>query len=223
MNRVIENFFNQFFKKNLFIALYQEGITPKSMMNSTVDVDGYYNWKPIKGTLKAIAYEKLQREFKVTLPKSFISWHQRYYFFGQDCKIIKLPCSLPNRPLQEISFLLSHEISTQLTNLELCPFAYDNYPNRLLVFDTRTAVADQEYPIRIYEGNGSDLYGLSEVIFSSFSKLLECLTYLLEEVNERKVHEIIPNFFCIDPKGAGSTGIGYWTEIIELEKAIDDS
>jgi hypothetical protein len=222
MDRIIENFFNQFFKKEIFIATYQDGVTPKSMMNSSVDVDGYYNWKPIKGTLKEAVYEKLQTDFKVKFPKSFISWHQRYYFFGQDCSIIKLPASLPHRPLQELSFILNHEISTQLAKLKLCPFAYDKHPNRLFVFDTRTTVADQEYPIRIYEGNGSDLHGLSEVIFSSFSKLLECLTYLLEEVNNRKVHEIIPGFFCIDPKGAGASGISYWTEVVQLEKAIDD-
>lgn len=60
------------------------------------------------------------------------------------------------------------------------------------------------------QGFGGDLKGLSEVVFSSFSKLLECLTHYMAELKTKKNFEIIPDFFEIDPAGAGRKGLDYW-------------
>ena len=220
MNKTIEYFFEQFFKHKLLIAHYTEGITPKSMVDSEVDIDGYYRWKPVKGKIKDVAYEKLEQSYGLSFPKSFIQWHKRYFFFGRDCRILNLPSSSPSAPLQEIIHFLNNDVAKALIAEKLYPFGEDTYTGKLMVFDARIPFADLEYPIRVYDGNGTDLYGLSEVVFSSFPKLLECLTYLFEEIHTRPIHEIITGFSCIDPKGAGSTGINYWQEIITMEKMM---
>jgi len=54
------------------------------------------------------------------------------------------------------------------------------------------------------------LAGLSEIIFSSFDKLLECVTYFLNEIGKKVWSEIITYFFEIDLDGAGNTGKEYW-------------
>ncbi len=57
------------------------------------------------------------------------------------------------------------------------------------------------------------------MIFSSFPKLIECLTHYCREVVHRKNFEIIQEFFQIDPDGAGATGKVYWTGWIDMMKA----
>jgi hypothetical protein len=68
-----------------------------------------------------------------------------------------------------------------------------------------------EFPVCYYdfEYNGN-IEGLSMPIFSSFTKLLECITHYLEQLEAKKNNEVIPDFFEIDPKGAGLTGREYW-------------
>jgi hypothetical protein len=88
------------------------------------------------------------------------------------------------------------------------------------VFDGRNPRPDNEFPIRVYDHEfGGQLEGLSEIVFSSFAKLLECVTYFLQELKSRKNFEIIPDFFRIDPEGAGKTGIDYWLTCIKMQKA----
>jgi hypothetical protein len=80
-------------------------------------------------------------------------------------------------------------------------------------------MANIEFPIRVYDQEyGGNLEGLSEIIFSSFPKLLECLTHYLIELKTRNNFEIIPDFFKIDPDGAGKTGVNYWLSWTSMQR-----
>jgi hypothetical protein len=193
---------------------------PKEMMASPVDQDGWYEWKLIPGTLTADDYKKVEATFGAIFPDNFIEWHKRYFFEDGDCSIIRLPQSLPTRPLEEIINNLNWDIPQQLIPLGLIPFAEDGNDEGPLVFDTRNKDDKVDFPIRVYDHEyGGDLDGLSEIIFSSFNKMLECVTHFLIETKTRKRFDVIPEFCSIDPNGAGSTGKSYWTSWAEMEKA----
>ena len=193
---------------------------PAEMKDSEKDNDGWIKWKPIKGTLQESDYQNLESKFSVLFPKSFINWHKGYYFLDADCSIVRLPISSPTRPLEDLEKNLDWFIPKQLIPQRLYPFADEGNDAGPLVFDGREPAADNEFPIRVYDQSyGGDLEGLSEIIFSSFPKLLECLTHYLTELKSRKDFEIIPDFFQIDPDGAGKPGIDYWLGWAGAQKA----
>jgi hypothetical protein len=197
-------------------SVYTEKVT-KELMASDVNKDGWYEWKLLPGTLTAEDYKQLGAQYNVVFPDIFIEWHRRYYFADGDCSIVRLPRSFPNRPLEEISdwhFNLGY--SELLISNGLIPFADDGNDVGSFVFDTRNAEGQTDFPIRLFDHEFDDLDGLSEVIFSSFEKLLECVTHYLIEEKKRKRHEIFPDFFEIDPEGAGGEGRAYWLGIAEM-------
>ena len=55
MNKIINEFFITYFKYSSFSRVYVEGKTPKKMIDSSVDVEGWYTWKPITGTLNELS------------------------------------------------------------------------------------------------------------------------------------------------------------------------
>lgn len=184
---------------------------PLEMKAAEKDSDGWIEWKPLKGTLQDRDYHQLEKQFGVIFPKSFIDWHKSYFILDAECSIIRLPASYPTQPLNEIKKNLEWFIPQQLIPQKLYPFADEGNDTGPLVFDGREPMPDNEYPIRVYDHKYcGDLEGLSEIIFLSFQKMLECLTHYMEELKTRKNFEIIPEFFQIDPKGAGKTGIDYW-------------
>ncbi|NPE47859.1 SMI1/KNR4 family protein [Sphingobacterium sp. arapr2] len=179
-----------------------------------------HEWKLIPGTMTPGDYERVAIQFGVTLPQSFIEWHKRYFFAECDCSIVRLPHSLPSQPLAEIISNLDWYIPEQLIPLGLIPFASEGNDTGPLVFDTRGSVEKNDYPIRVYDHEyDGELDGLSEIIFSSFSKMLACLTHLLNETKTRKHFEVIADFYAIDPDGAGSTGRPYWESWIAMGRA----
>jgi len=223
MKEIFDNFFKAYFKKDDLSRVYVKEKTPKSMMDSPVGKDGWYTWKPLKGTLTDDDYHKMEQQFGVNFPKSFIEWHKRYFFLGCSCEILGLPISSPTEPLQNIIDNLDYDLAKYLVGLNLYPFGDDGNDAGPLVFDGRYEVADNEYPIRVYDHDyGGDMEGLSEIIFSSFTKLLECFTYYIEELKTRKNYEIIPHFFQIDPNGAGKTGIDYWLDWVAMMKENEE-
>lgn len=164
-------------------------------MQSEVDKDGWFEWKIIPGTLSTEDYKKIAKRFNATLPENFIEWHKRYFFSDGDCSIIWLPESLPVRPLKHIIDNLDWHIAQQLIPFGIVPFANEGNDSGPLVFDTRNAKNSNDFPIRVYDHDyGGDLHGLSEVVFSSFGKLIECLTHFLSETSRRKDFEVIPDF-----------------------------
>ena len=194
--------------------------SPVEMMLSPKDQDGWFEWKLIKGNLTDDDYKKIEDEFKITLPRSFVQWHQEYFFLDCDLSILRLPSSNPNLPLKDIRKNLDWLIAEQLIPQKLYPFGDEGNDGGPLVFDGRSSLRDNEFPIRFYDHEfGGALEGLSEIIFSSFGKLLECLTHYLSELKTRKDFEIIPDFFKIDPTGAGLTGVVYWSNWAEMLKA----
>ncbi len=193
------------------------------MMASEKNEDGWYNWKPINGTLDVADYRKIEEKFKVKFPKSFIDWHRSYFFMDADCSLLRLPHSSPTEPLQEIIDNLDNDIAEDLIKLKIYPFGQDGNDIGPLVFDGRYPVEDNEFPIRVYDYDyGGDEEGLSEIIFSSFTKLLECISHILKDSDSRKLYEIIPDFFAIDPDGAGKTGVDYWLAEIQMGKDNDE-
>ena len=196
-------------------------IVPKEMMQSEVDEEGWYEWKLMTGTLSVENYNEVEKRFKAKLPDNFINWHKRYFFDDGDCSLLRLPNSFPTKPLESIVTLLDN--SVYLVSQGLIPFGDEGNDTGPLVFDTRNQTDSQDFPIRVHDHEYyNDLNGLSEIIFSSFNKMLECITHFLTEMeNETKQSfEIIPDFFKIDPDGAGNTGEGYWESWIEMEKEI---
>ena len=219
MTELIHKFFAAYSTAFSNKAVYTKD-SPKEMMLSKENSENWFEWKIIEGTIKAEKYKKIENEFKIELPKSFIDWHKEYFFLDCDCSILRLPSSNPNLPLKDIEQKLNWFIPQQLIPEKIYPFADEGNDTGPLVFDGRLKKIDNNFPIRVYDQEfGGDLEGLSEVIFSSFDKLLECLTHYMTELKTRKNFEIIPDFFKIDPIGAGSTGIDYWLSWASMQKS----
>lgn len=218
MTDIIDKYFNAYRTPGMK-SVYTDKV-PKEMMASTVDSDGWYEWKPIPGSLTVSDYRKIEDDFGVVFPDSFIEWHKRYFFADGDCSIIRLPYSLPARPLEQIIINLDWDLPKLLIPAGLIPFADEGNDTGPLVFDIRNTAESKDFPIRVYDHEyGGDPEGLSEIIFSSFSKMLECLTHFLIETKNRKRFEVIPDFYSIDPEGAGLTGRSYWAAWSNMEKA----
>src|SRR4030095_11114329 len=214
----IEAFFKAYWTVGMK-SVYTDKV-PIEMMQSAVDEDGWYEWKLLPGSLTLDDYKKAEKQFGAIFPDIFIDWHRRYFFANCDCAIIRLPPSYPTRPLQNIIKYLDWDIPKLLIPLGLIPFAAEGNDTGPLVFDTRNQSTNNDFPIRVYDHDyGGALDGLSEVIFSSFSKLLECLTHFLLQEKSKNHFEIIPDFYKIDPLGAGLTGKLYWTSWAEMLKA----
>lgn len=214
----IENFFKAYFRYSTMTTVYTEDI-PKSMMASEIDEEGWIIWKPIDGKLNISEYHALESKFKVCLPLVFIDWHKRYFFLDCDCPIVRLPYSNPNKVLGEINDLFANEIAYQLINIKLFPFATDGFNETgFWVFDGREEKQGNEFPIRVIDYAREELDGLSPIIFSSFSKLLECLTHYLKTIGIQHGYQAIIDFLEIDPKGAGSLGKEYWSNLSKIVK-----
>lgn len=213
----IEQFFQAYWTPGMK-SVYTDKVT-EQMMRSEIDENGWYEWELISGNLTDEDYEKVETKFNIIFPDIFIEWHKRYFFADCDCSIIRLPNSVPNMPLQGIIDNLDWHIPEQLIPIGLVPFADEGNDAGPLVFDTRNKKDRNDFPIRVYDHEyGGDLEGLSEIIFSSFEKMLECLTHFLNEIKTKKNFEVIPDFFVIDPSGAGSTGKSYWLEWTEMQR-----
>ena len=193
---------------------------PKEMVLTPKDESGWFEWKLVKGSIPTEEYDKLEKQFAIKFPMNFINWHKSYYFLDGDCSIVRLPTSILTKPLESIRQNLDWYIPEMLIPLGLIPFADEGNDTGPLVFDTRNKSDLTDFPIRVYDHEyDGDLDGLSDIIFSSFQKMIECLTHLLNERNSGKLFEIIPGFFSIDSNGAGSTGKKYWLDWIEMDKA----
>jgi len=123
-------------------------------------------------------------------------------------------------PLKEIIDHLNYDIAKDLIKLRLIPFAMDGFDEGPLVFDGRQSEMDNEFPIRTYnfDYNGQ-IDGLGDVIFSSFGKMLQCLTHFLKEKKSRRDFDIFPDFLSINPNGAGKTGVDYWLNYAAMERS----
>lgn len=219
MTNLSYKFFDAYFNAFSNKTVYTDDV-PQEMILTEEDEEGWFGWKLIKGTLLEEEYQKVEKEFNIKLPKSFVEWHKEYFFLDADTSILRLPTSNPNLPLEEIKENLNWFIAEQLIPLKLYPFGNEGNDAGPLVFDGRIDTINNEFPIRVYDHEfGGDLEGLSEVIFSSFEKLLACLTHYMTELKTRKSFEIIPDFFKIDPTGAGLTGIDYWLSWANMQKA----
>ena len=187
---------------------------PNEMIRSKNQVDGYTRvvWKDIEGTFKLEDYIRLSNKYGIKYPPSFIEWHKSRHFLDGDFSIVRLPKSNPNEGLTELEDSLSYDIAQDLILEKLVPFGHECNDAGPLVFDYREDKS--EPPIRFYELSLlGDLEGLSPVIFSDFNTLLECVL-----LYNKKGVDAIPEFFEIDPLGAGNPeeGKGYWLMIRDM-------
>jgi hypothetical protein len=216
LESTIEDFFKAYWSPGMKIVSMDS--QPKEMLVGPVDQDGWIEWKLIKGNLTVEDYRGVERQFNVHFPESFISWHKSYFFLDCDCSFIRLPISSPVTPLLEIRENL--DWNRELIKQGLIPFGREGNDTGPLVFDARKKVNLNEYPIRVYDLYAEDSNGLSAVIFSSFTKLLQCATHFMRMSDSKKNFEIIPDFFLIDSEGAGSKeGRLYWKSWTEMMKA----
>lgn len=199
--------------------VYSEDI-PIEMMSSKKDESGWFEWKCIPGTLTNDDYKQIERQYNAQFPISFIAWHKLYFFPRVDCSLLRLPGSLPTKPLEEITNYFEWDISEELIREGFVPFGDEGNDAGPLVFDTRTQIEPNEFPIRFYDHEYcGDMDGVSDIIFSSFPKLLECIIHYLKETETKYTFEVIPDFFNIDPLGAGKTGKGYWLGWADMLRA----
>jgi len=222
MPDLIDRFFQVYWKPGMPFV-YIDAI-PQEMMLSEVDEAGWFQWKLIPGTLHQELYEDLGRKYDVSFPANFIEWHRRYFFLDGDCSFVRLPPSIPSLPLKEVEENLNWFIAKQLIPQGLIPFASDGNDEGPWVFDTREQKHKTDYPIRVYDHEYMREFhnGLSDIIFSSFNKMLECLIYFFSEMPDKQMHQVIPGFFDIDPSGAGDTGRTHWESWIRMAKANYD-
>lgn len=196
---------------------------PASLMASAEDEEGWFTWQLAPGTLPESAYHELAQAYGLQLPPSFTDWHRAYYFLDGDCGLLRLPISNSARLLADLEKEWKWEATQQLIAQRLYPFAQEGNDSGPLVFDGRAAGAGPEFPIRVYDHEyGGRPEGLSEVIFSSFGKLLECLTHYCREIQTRSRAEVILDFLQLDPAGAGSTGAGYWRSWAAMMKNFEE-
>jgi hypothetical protein len=222
MNDLIQKFFDAHMTAFSNTTVFTKD-SPEEMMLTQKKQNGWFEWNLIKGTITEKSYGEIENEFEVKFPKSFIQWHKEYFFLNADTSILRLPISNPNLPLKEIRQNLDWFIAEQIIPEKLYPFGAEGNDAGSLVFDGRLEIKENDFPIRYYDHEfGGDLEGLSEIIFSSFEKLLECTTHFMLELKKRKNFEIIPDFFNIDPNGAGMTGVDYWNSWINMQKANCD-
>lgn len=213
---LIDKFFNALEMSEMLTVI--DSPVPEEMI---VSRNGeWVNWKKMPGNTERIKYHKMEARYSTKLPEDFIEWHRRYFFLDCDCSIIRLPHSHPSDPFREIEMMWNYPLAHELIAQKLYPFGEDGNDTGPLVFDMRSKNDPANIPIRVYHHEyGGDLAGLDEIIFSSFQKLLECLTYFLEETRTRHNFEVIPEFFEIDPEGSGATGYVYWTSWIHDMKS----
>ncbi len=220
MKDIIENFFQAYQKYDLR-AVYVPS-TPKEMMASGIDEWGWYTWKLIPGTLEPGAYHNLAARFGCTFPDLFIEWHRRYYFVDCDCSLASFPASLPNQPLKALEDSLAWDAPKELIRQGFLPFAHEGNDAGLLVLDT-SKMKDDDCPVYFSDVDYvGELEGISGPVFSSFEKMLLCFTQFLKEQPARPRHEIISDFFILDPEGAGKSGRAYWRDWIEMERETDE-
>ena len=187
---------------------------PREMLVSGADKYGWVQWCIIPGSFGNELYERVEDEFGVTFPPSFIDWHRSHFFLECDCSLVRLPASSPSRPLERLIKELDWDVAAELIQQKLYPFGSDGNDVGPFVFDARVAVDGDEFPIRAYDHEFmGGLEGLSDIIFSSFPKLLECMTHYLNEIKTRSHPDAVRDFFKIDPEGAGKTGFKYWSMI----------
>jgi hypothetical protein len=219
LHQIIEEFYKTIFKSpEKLRTVFSLDDTPVEMMNSSVSNSGWFTWKPIPGTLSYETYHEVEQKFNVVFPKSFIEWHKRYYFLTCASNLASLPFSYPSKPLQEIIDGLNYDFAKDLIMFKLYPFASDGGDRGIWAFDGRVEMDGNEYPVRLCDYDieileDNDIKNLTQIIFSSFPKLLECITHFLKGINTRPDFELILEFFQIDPEGAGKPGFDYWLNL----------
>ncbi len=173
-------------------------------------------WKYWKSETGEKDYQKLEEGLQIVLPDSYKQWHARYNFSKIDLPMLRIAESDPN--LASLAQEYNADLPPILAENQMYVFGDEGNDVGPLVFDGRMAVPGNEFPIRVYDHEYVDGYpeGMGKVIFSNFTKMVECLICFLEESPKNGLGNAIRSFYDIDPEGAGNEGRDYWETWIAM-------
>lgn len=167
-------------------------------------------WRYLPSTRGEKNYSALEQELGIVLPDSYKQWHGQYDFPKIEFPMLNLFGS--NRNLSLLASEYDWDLPPLLAGNQLYIFGDEANDVGPLVFDGRDATPGNEFPIRVYDHEFIDgePEALSEIIFSSFTKMVECLLHYIKASPESGHGTSIRQFYDIDPEGAGSQGREYW-------------
>lgn len=168
-----------------------------------------WSYSPSSGIEKD--FSKLEQQFQTKFPDSFKQFYSRYNFSEIETPLLTLTGSDPD--LSSLAAEYNWDLPKLLTGNRLYVFGDGGNDIGPLVFDGREPKSGNEFPIREYDHEYIDgePEALTEIMFSSFTKMIECLLHFLEEGSKTGYNAAIRQFYHIDPAGAGDDGRGYWT------------
>lgn len=189
-----------------FFKAYYEDMTDyffefptDKMLEEKVTKDNFIEWILTPTKIKLSDYEPLEKKLGETIPLIFKKWYSRHYSpepGSLDTRIIFLPVPTQEDLFSELEgSLLGYGDSYQdIRDLNLIPFGSDANARGAICFDASDkSINPNDYPIVLFE---YDTWDKSEIAFSNFEKMLECIIDLTKVGSTE-------NFAKIDPKAGG--------------------
>ena len=170
----------------------------------------YSTWSYSLSTGIEKDFSTLERQFHTVFPDSHKQFYERYNFSEIEIPLLRLTGSDPH--LSNLATEYNWDLPKRLTDNQLYVFGDGGNDIGPLVFDGRIPKSGNEFPIRMYDHEFTDgaPEALTEILFSSFTKMIECLLHYLEEGPKTGYNAAIRQFLDIDPEGAGSEGREFW-------------
>lgn len=220
LDELIDRFYELNYPKgSLFTSMFMhrfDGV-PADMIVSDPNPHGRFEWKLVERS-RGIdpSLDSFEAEIGHKLPEAFKLWNSRYYTLEGYAHILYLPTSPTHDPFREMRSLFFDFRPEDVSQIGLIPFGEERLGIGPLCFDTREPNPAADWPICYFEHDFPD-DAIGPVIFSSFHKLLECCVHYLSGpgTDDWSRKERIPDFFDIDPTGAGDPGREYWEGWLE--------
>lgn len=192
---------------------------PEDMLISGPNLHRRIEWKLIE-RYKGVdpRFKEFEEEIGYRLPESFKLWQSRYYILDGHAHILYLPISPTNDPFGELRDLFFNWRPEHVSQRGLIAFGEERLGIGPLCFDARQRLPESDWPILYFDHENPDPDdAIGPVLFSSFEKLLACCVHYLSGpgTDDWTRKEQIPEFFDIDPSGAGGPGREYWEEWLE--------
>lgn len=224
LDELIDRFYALNYAKGPLFTYVARGRAPADMVISGPTLSGRIEWKLVERCPGIDpAFESFEAEIGYRLPESFKLWNSRYYTLDGHAHILYLPTSPTNDPFGQLRDYFFNYRPENLSQIGLIPFGEERIGIGPLCFDTRQTNS-VDWPIRYFDHDSSSDDAIDDaigpIIFSSFYKLLECCVHYLSgpRADHWSCLERIPDFFELDPAGAGGPGREYWEAWLEDEE-----
>lgn len=221
LDELIDRFYALNYPKGPIVTRVQRGRVPADMVISGPDPrTRMVEWKLVE-RCRGIdpGFVSFEAEIGYKLPESFKLWSSRYYTLDCHTHLMSLAASPTNDPFGELrDWFFKAYRPEQLGQIGLIPFGDEGIGIGPLCFDTRHS-SSTDWPIRYVDHDSSPEDAIGPIIFSTFHKLLECYVHSLSGngTDYWSCIERIPDFFVLDPTGAGGPGREYWDAWLEDE------